>query len=135
MSTTGTATPLHLLDRGNHFDDIGLNGRYNRQRRYNYLSRITGSPLPRKQLHSHVADTSLTSKTIATTIATSLIHILLQLVATTTIPCLLIIVLPLYCILMSSLIDVSCRPLEDGLCPYKTLKGVVCFHRLDSTLH
>ena len=47
-STTGTATPLQLLDGGNRFDDIGLNGRYNRQRRYNYLSRITGSPLPRK---------------------------------------------------------------------------------------
>ena len=47
-STTGTATPLQLLDGGNRFDDIGLNGHYNRQRRYNYLSRITGSPLPRK---------------------------------------------------------------------------------------
>jgi hypothetical protein len=59
-SSTGTVTPRQLLDGGNHFDDIGVNGRYNRQRRYNYLSRITGRPLPREQLHSHVADTGLT---------------------------------------------------------------------------
>ena len=60
-STIGTATTLQLLDGGkNHFDDIGLNGRYNRQRQYNYLSRIAGSPLLREQLHSHVADTGLT---------------------------------------------------------------------------
>jgi hypothetical protein len=58
--TTGTVAPLQLLDGGNHFDDIGLNGRYNRQRRYNYLSRRTGIPLPRDRLHSHVADTGLT---------------------------------------------------------------------------
>lgn len=58
--TTGTVTPLQLLDGGNHFDDIGLNGCYNRQRQYNYLSRRTGIPLPRDRLHSHVADTGLT---------------------------------------------------------------------------
>ena len=59
-SSTGTVTPRQLLDGGNHFDDIGVNGRYNRQRRYNYLSRTTGRPLPRERLHSHVADTGLT---------------------------------------------------------------------------
>lgn len=62
-TTIGTVTPHQLLDGGNHFDDIGLNGRYNRQRRYNYLSRINGSPLPRERLHSHVADTGITRPT------------------------------------------------------------------------
>ena len=28
-------TPQQLIDGGNHFDDVGSNGRYNRQRRYN----------------------------------------------------------------------------------------------------
>ena len=56
-------TPRQLLDGGNHFDDIGFNGRYNRQRRYNYTSRSTGIPLPRERLHAHVADTGLTRPT------------------------------------------------------------------------
>ncbi len=61
-SNAGT-TPRQLLDGGNHFDDIGVNGRYNRQRRYNYMSRSTGIPLPRERLHSHVEDTGLTRPT------------------------------------------------------------------------
>ena len=59
----GGMTPRQLLDGGNHFDDIGVNGRYNRQRRYNYTSRSTGIPLPRERLHAHVADTGLTRPT------------------------------------------------------------------------
>ena len=61
-SSSGTI-PRQLLDGGNHFDDISANGRYNRQRRYNYISMSTGIPLPRKRLHSHVADAGLTRPT------------------------------------------------------------------------
>jgi hypothetical protein len=57
--TTDTVSPRQLLDGGSHFDDIGVNGRYNRQRRYNYLSKSTGMPLPRDRLHSHILDTGL----------------------------------------------------------------------------
>ena len=53
-------TPRQLLDGGNHFDDIGSNGRYNRQRRYNYMSESVGIPLPRDYLHSFVASVGLT---------------------------------------------------------------------------
>ncbi len=43
------------LDGGRHFDDIGgIRRRYNRQRRYKYISRVNGSPLPRGRLHSFV---------------------------------------------------------------------------------
>jgi hypothetical protein len=57
-------TPRQLLDGGNHFDDISANGRYNRQRRFNYIRTSTGIPLPRKRLHSHVAGTGLTRPTM-----------------------------------------------------------------------
>ena len=80
--STWTVTPHPLLDGGNQFDDIGVNGRYNRQRRYNYLSRITGRPLPRERLHSHVADTGLTRpNTTALGASLSLIKVLLSLLA------------------------------------------------------
>ena len=52
--------PQQLLDGGNHFDDIGQNGRYNRQRQYEYVSQREGSALPRDILHSLVADAGLT---------------------------------------------------------------------------
>jgi hypothetical protein len=53
-------SPRQLLDdRGHYFDDIGMNGRYNRQRRYNCVSQIGGIALP-DQLHSFVASTGLT---------------------------------------------------------------------------
>ena len=47
----------------NHFDDFAVNGRYNKQRRYNYMSRSIGIPLPRERLHSHIVDTGLTRPT------------------------------------------------------------------------
>ncbi len=53
-------TPRQLLDGGHHFDDIGMNGRYNRQRRYNYGSQTGGIALPRDRLHTFVASTGLT---------------------------------------------------------------------------
>ena len=54
-------TPRQLLDRrGNHFDDIGSNGRYNWQRRYNYMPENVSIPLPRDNLHSFVASVGLT---------------------------------------------------------------------------
>ena len=56
-------TPRQLLDGGNHFDDIGMNGRYNRQRRYNYISETAGIALPRDRLHSFVADSGVTRPT------------------------------------------------------------------------
>jgi hypothetical protein len=52
--------PQQLLDGGYHFDDIGQNGRYNRQRQYEYVSQREGSALPRDILHSLVADAGLT---------------------------------------------------------------------------
>ena len=57
--TTNTVTPLESFDGGNHFDDIGFYSRYNRQRRYMYLCRSTGKPLPRDRLHSHILDIGL----------------------------------------------------------------------------
>jgi hypothetical protein len=53
-------TPWQLVDGGNHFDDIGQNGRYNRQRCYDYASQGEGRPLPRDVLHSLVADAGRT---------------------------------------------------------------------------
>ena len=52
--------PRQLLNGGFHFDDVGNNGRYNRQRRYNYVSATMGTPLPRDMLHSFVASSGLT---------------------------------------------------------------------------
>jgi hypothetical protein len=65
--------PEQLMDGGHHFDDIGgISGRYNRQRRYNYISRVNGSPLPRERLHSHIESIGLTRPTpIPTPIPTS----------------------------------------------------------------
>ncbi len=39
---TSAVTPRQLLHGGHHFDEIGLSGRYNRQRRYNYISKTAG---------------------------------------------------------------------------------------------
>ena len=56
--------PEQLMDGGHHFDDIGgIRRRYNRQRRYNYISRVNGSPLPRERLHSHIESIGLTRPT------------------------------------------------------------------------
>ncbi len=56
--------PEQLLDGGNHFDDIGgVNGRYNRQRRYNTISENAGVALPRDRLHSNVAAIGVTRPT------------------------------------------------------------------------
>jgi hypothetical protein len=56
--------PEQLMDGGNHFYDIGgMHGRYNRQRRYDYISRINGSALPRERLHSHIETVGLTRPT------------------------------------------------------------------------
>ena len=56
--------PEQLMDGGHHFDDIGgMGGRYNRQRRYNYISRVEGNPLPRERLHSHIECIGLTQPT------------------------------------------------------------------------
>jgi DDE superfamily endonuclease len=52
--------PRQWLDGGHHFDDIGLTERYNRQRRYNYISRTNGITLPRDRMHSFVASVGLT---------------------------------------------------------------------------
>ncbi len=57
---SGGVTPQQLLDGGHHFDDVGNNGRYNRQRRYNYMSAIAGRALPRDSLHSYVASVGFT---------------------------------------------------------------------------
>jgi DDE superfamily endonuclease len=53
--------PEQLIGGGNHFDDIGVNGRHNRQRRYNYfIRRNEGILLPRDRLHSLVDSAGLT---------------------------------------------------------------------------
>ena len=62
MDTSGV-TPGQLLDGGHHFDDIGMNGRYNQQRRYNYISETTAIPLPRDRLHLSVIDSGVTRPT------------------------------------------------------------------------
>lgn len=59
-SESSSVTPQQLLDGGNHFDDMGSNGRYNRQRRYNYIAETDGIVLPRDRLHSLVASVGLT---------------------------------------------------------------------------
>lgn len=53
--------PRQLLNGGFHFDDVGNNGRYKRQRRYNYTSMTAtaGTPLPRDMQHSFVASAGL----------------------------------------------------------------------------
>jgi hypothetical protein len=62
-STRGAVTPRQLLDGGHHFDDIGVTGRYNRQRRYNYTSEVAGIQLPRDRLHAFVDSIGLTRPT------------------------------------------------------------------------
>ena len=58
--SNGGITPRQLLDGGNHFDVIGrISGCYNQQRRYNYISEIEGTPLPRDRLHDSVASVGL----------------------------------------------------------------------------
>jgi hypothetical protein len=60
----GDVIPEQLINGGHHFDDLGgINGRYNRQRRYNYVSEATSVPLPRDQLHSYVASIGVTRPT------------------------------------------------------------------------
>jgi hypothetical protein len=64
LQSTHEAVPEQLLDGGHHFDNIGgVNGRYNRQRQYNYMSATDGTPLPRDRLHLQVASTDLTRPT------------------------------------------------------------------------
>ena len=54
-------TPRQLMDGGNHSDDIGgINSRYNRQRRYNYVCENECRMLPRNRLHNLVASVGLT---------------------------------------------------------------------------
>lgn len=58
--------PEQLIGGGDHFDDIGVNARYNRQRRYNYWIERNDdgmTMLPRDQLHSLVASAHLTRPT------------------------------------------------------------------------
>ena len=55
-SRDGAVTPRQLLDGWNHFDNIGLNGRYNRQRYYNYISEVAGIALPCDRLHCSFVD-------------------------------------------------------------------------------
>jgi hypothetical protein len=66
---------LLLLDEGIHFDDIGSNGRYDRQRRYNYISESAGTPLPREYLHSLVASAGTTQPLLVARVATCTIRI------------------------------------------------------------
>ena len=57
----GGITPRQLLEGGHHFDDIGgITGRYNRQRRYNYVCENQGVTQPRDRLHDLVASVGLT---------------------------------------------------------------------------
>ena len=64
VTDNGDVTPQQLINGGNHFDDVGgTNGRYNMQRRYNYVSESTRVPLPRDQLHSYVASIGVTRPT------------------------------------------------------------------------
>jgi hypothetical protein len=58
--STSDVIPDQLLDGGNHFDDLGYRGRYNRQRRYDYMSTQSRTPLPRERLHDMVHDAGLT---------------------------------------------------------------------------
>ena len=61
LSDNDVPVPEQLINGGNHFDDIGGGvGRYNRQRRYNYISRVNGTALPRERLHSHIETIGLT---------------------------------------------------------------------------
>ena len=56
--------PQQLLDGGNHFDDVGgYAGRYNMQRRYNYISETDGVLLPRDRLHSYISSIGFTRPT------------------------------------------------------------------------
>ena len=66
--SNGGIAPRQLLDGGNHFDDIGLSGRYNRQRRgYNYISENEGTPLPQDRQHDFlVASAGLTRPSLVT---------------------------------------------------------------------
>jgi DDE superfamily endonuclease len=57
--------PEQLMHVGHHFNDIGGQAGFrNRQRRYDYMSRTDGVPLPRDQLHSLVASIGLTRPTL-----------------------------------------------------------------------
>jgi hypothetical protein len=71
----GDIIPQQLMNGSNHFDDLGgTNGRYNRQRQYNYVSKTTRLPLPRDQLHSYIAS-KLVCNTTSTTIQTPLVTV------------------------------------------------------------
>jgi hypothetical protein len=59
--------PDQMLDGGNHLDNLEYRGRFNRQRRYDYLSAQSRTPLPRKRLHDLVCDAGLTRPIIQTT--------------------------------------------------------------------
>ena len=67
QSSRDDVIPDQLLNGGNHFDDLEYRGRYNQQRRYNYLSSQYNSALPRKRLHGLVCAAGLTRPNIQTT--------------------------------------------------------------------
>ncbi len=62
LDTSGV-TSRQLLDGGHHFDDKGMNGRFNQQPHYNSISETTAIPLPRDRLHSFVIDIGVAKKT------------------------------------------------------------------------
>ena len=62
---SGSVAPTQFLDGGNHFDDVGINGRYNRQRRYNYMAEMAGGALlPRDRLYLFVASVGQTQPSL-----------------------------------------------------------------------
>ncbi len=60
FDSSGGITPRQSVDGGHHFDDIGINGCYNRQQRYNYISENEGTTLPHDRMHDLVASVGLT---------------------------------------------------------------------------
>ena len=59
--------PDELLNDSDHFDNLEYRGRFNRQRRYNYLIAQSNSSLLRKRLHDLVCDAGPTRPNIQTT--------------------------------------------------------------------
>ena len=61
----GDILPQQRMNGGNHFDDLGgTNGRYNRQRWYNFISKTSRVPLPHDQLDSYIASIGETQVTV-----------------------------------------------------------------------
>ena len=64
MENGNNVIPQQLMHGGHHSDDVGgTSGRYNRQRRYNYVSETSSVSLPRDQLHSYIASIGVTRPT------------------------------------------------------------------------